>query len=137
LFSLQKFQLSKIYTLSIDYTIFNELNDSTDRVDGSINYLVGVFMLKNIILLSIACILVQSAFASSECERNVAANVLKMDDVHQGLERIGAKKQTDKKHKYLSNDSKNSIYFHTYQLAELVCKNMEATKRDVASQLQK
>ncbi|EQC44909.1 hypothetical protein [Bacteriovorax sp. Seq25_V] len=98
-------------------------------------------MLKNIILLSIVCILVQSAFASSECERNVAANVLKMDVVHNGLEHISNKleksSKKDKREHIDSVDSKNSIYFHTYQLAELVCKNLQNSQRDVASNLQK
>lgn len=97
---------------------------------------MGLF--KNIILLLILTVVSLQSFASnSKCEREVAAKVLMLRAVDKGLEKIQVDlailKETNHKEIAAKVESKNSIYFYTYQLAEQICKNLPYENNELAS----
>lgn len=91
-----------------------------------------------LLFLSVISILPFSTFANSKskCEREVAAKVLMLKEVDRGLESIEAElEHKNNNHERVAGkiESKNSIYFYTYQLAEQICKNVELENNEIAS----
>lgn len=94
--------------------------------------------IKNLILCTLLGVLSFSTFAqsSSKCEREVAAKVLMLKEIDKGLESIDTEleiKNNNQERIAGKIESKNSIYFYTYQLAEQICKNIDLENKDLAS----
>jgi hypothetical protein len=82
-------------------------------------------------MLIFVCLITQKGFASYECERNLVANILRLQEVEMAVHDIDSRLEKGIKKELAQNlDSKNSIYFHSHQIAELVCEsiNIEVKK---------
>lgn len=69
------------------------------------------------------------------CETQVAADILKLSKVDNGIESLNREIDINDKNPHelaQKIDTKNNIYFYTYQIAEQVCKTKATDLSDLA-----